>query len=275
MFLRQDNIKVKKIWETICKEADVSLKKSNYMKGYFEKNILNHSSFGNALSYNLAVKVCNSDFDLDYFISILDKQMSNYPHLCDYAIDDLVAFYERDPACHWFYQPFLFYKGFIALQAHRIGNVLYNNGDIDLSLYLQMRVSEVFSIDIHPGATIGKGIMFDHAHNLVIGETAKIGDNVSILHAVTLGGTGKIRGDRHPKIGNNVLIGAGAKILGNISVGECSRAAAGSLVWKSVPSFKTVAGVPAKEVGSSGCPEPSKTMDQLLSSNYSTLSKVQ
>ena len=114
---------------------------------------------------------------------------------------------------------------------------------------------------------MGKGIMLDHAHNLVIGETAKVGDNVSILHAVTLGGTGKIRGDRHPKIGNNVLTGAGAKILGNISVGECSRVAAGSLVLKSVPSFKTVAGVPAKEVGSSGCPEPSKTMDQLLNRN--------
>ena len=189
------------------------------------------------------------------------------PYICDYAVDDLIAFYERDPACHWFYQPFLFYKGFIALQAHRIGNALYNNGDIDFSLYLQMRVSEVFSIDIHPGATIGKGIMFDHAHNLVIGETAKVGDSVSILHSVTLGGTGKVRGDRHPKIGNNVLIGAGAKILGNISIGECSRVAAGSLVLKSVASFKTVAGVPAKEVGSSGCPEPSKTMDQLLNKN--------
>ncbi|MDC3090716.1 serine O-acetyltransferase [Paracoccaceae bacterium] len=265
--MRQDNIKIKKIWETIRKEAAVSLKKSNYMKDYFEKNILNHNCFSNALSYNVALKICNSDFELDQFTLILNEQISRFSHICDYAVDDLVAFYERDPACHWFYQPFLFYKGFIALQAHRIGNVLYNNGEIDLSLYLQMRVSEVFSIDIHPGATIGKGIMLDHAHNLVIGETAEIGNNVSILHAVTLGGTGKVRGNRHPKIGNNVLIGAGAKILGNISVGECSRVAAGSLVLKSVPSFKTVAGVPAKEVGSSGCPEPSKTMDQLLNRN--------
>ena len=255
---------IKKIWETICKEAKVSSKKSNYMKKYFERHILSHSGFGDALSHNIAAKICNSDFELSHFVSILQKQISKFPYICDYAVDDLVAFYERDPACHWFYQPFLFYKGFIALQVHRIGNALYNNGDVDLSLYLQMRVSEVFSIDIHPGAMIGKGIMFDHAHNLVIGETAKVGDNVSILHAVTLGGTGKIRGDRHPKIGNNVLIGAGAKILGNISVGECSRVAAGSLVLKSVPSFKTVAGVPAKVVGSSGCPEPSKMMDQLL-----------
>ena len=265
--MAQDNIKIGKIWETIRKEAKVSLKKSNYMKGYFKKNVLNKTSFGNALSHRIATKVCNSDFELDYFISILNEQITNFSHICDYAVDDLVAFYERDPACHWFYQPFLFYKGFIALQAYRVANVLYNNDNIDLSLYLQMRISEVFSIDIHPGATIGRGIMLDHAHNLVIGETAEIGHNVSILHSVTLGGTGKIRGNRHPKIGNNVLIGAGAKILGNISVGECSRVAAGSLVLKSVPSFKTVAGVPAKEVGSSGCPEPSKTMDQLLNKN--------
>ena len=262
--LEQDNIKIKKIWETICKEAQVSVKKSNYMKGYFEKKILGHNTFRDALSYNISVKICNADFELDTLISILNTQITSFAHICDYAVDDLVAFYERDPACHWFYQPFLFYKGFIALQTYRIANVLYNNGDVDLSLYLQMRISEVFSIDIHPGATIGKGIMLDHAHNLVIGETAEIGDNVSVLHSVTLGGTGKIRGNRHPKIGNNVLIGAGAKILGNISVGECSRVAAGSLVLKSVPPFKTVAGVPAKEVGSSGCPEPSKMMDQLL-----------
>ena len=265
--LEQTDIKIKKIWETICKEAQVSLKKSNYMKKYFKNNILGRSSFGDALSYIIAAKVSNPDFELRQLIPMLQKQISNFPYICDYAVDDLIAFYERDPACHWFYQPFLFYKGFIALQAHRIGNALYNNGDVDFSLYLQMRVSEVFSIDIHPGAKIGKGIMFDHAHNLVIGETAEVGDNVSILHSVTLGGTGKVRGDRHPKIGDNVLIGAGAKILGNISIGECSRVAAGSLVLKSVASFKTVAGVPAKEVGSSGCPEPSKTMDQILNKN--------
>ena len=265
--MEQGDIKIRKIWETICRETEVSLKKSNYMKKYFEKNILSHNSFGDALSHNISIKVCNSDFEFEHLISIIREQINNFPRICYDAVDDLIAFYERDPACHWFYQPFLFYKGFIALQAHRIGNVLYGDGNVDLSLYLQMRVSEVFSIDIHPGATIGKGIMLDHAHNLVIGETAEVGDNVSILHAVTLGGTGKIRGNRHPKIGNNVLIGAGAKILGNISVGECSRIAAGSLVLKPVPAFKTVAGVPAKEVGSSGCPEPSKTMDQLLNKN--------
>ena len=127
-----------------------------------------------------------------------------------------------------------------------------------------MRASEVFGVDIHPGASIGSGIMLDHAHNIVIGETAVVGDQVSMLHAVTLGGTGKSKGDRHPKIGNGVLIGAGAKILGDIKIGNCSRIAAGSVVLKSVPPCKTVAGVPATEVGDAGCPEPAKTMNQLL-----------
>jgi len=265
--LKQNGIKIEKIWETICKEANVSLKKSNYMKKYFEENILSHDRFADALSYKIGAKLCSSDFERSRFISIIREQMNKFSNICEYAVDDLIAFYERDPACHWFYQPFLFYKGFIALQTYRVANALYTNGDIDLALFLQMRMSEVFNIDIHPAAKIGKGIMLDHAHSLVIGETAEVGDNVSILHAVTLGGTGKVRGDRHPKIGNNVLIGAGAKILGNISVGDCSRVAAGSLVLKSVHSFKTVAGVPAKEVGTSGCPEPSKTMDQLLKKN--------
>ena len=260
-------MKIEKVWETIRKEAQVSLKKSNYMKKYFEKNILSHTAFADALSYNIGVKIAGSDFEQAEFTLILREQLNKFSNICEYAVDDLIAFYERDPACHWFYQPFLFYKGFIALQTYRVANALYTNGDIDLALFLQMRMSEVFNIDIHPAAKIGKGIMLDHAHSLVIGETAEVGDNVSILHAVTLGGTGKVRGDRHPKIGNNVLIGAGAKILGNISVGDCSRVAAGSLVLKSVHSFKTVAGVPAKEVGTSGCPEPSKTMDQLLKKN--------
>ena len=262
--MKQDKIKIEKIWETICKETQVSFKKSNYMKEFFEKKILSHDSFADALSYNIGIKISSSDFERKELIPVLREQMNKSSNICECAVDDLIAFYERDPACHWFYQPFVFYKGFIALQTYRIGNALYRNGDVDLSLFLQMRMSEVFNIDIHPGAKIGKGIMLDHAHSVVIGETAVVGDNVSILHAVTLGGTGKVRGDRHPKIGNNVLIGAGAKRLGNISVGDCSRVAAGSLVLKSVPSFKTVAGVPAKEIGSSGCPEPSKTMDQLL-----------
>jgi serine O-acetyltransferase len=137
-------------------------------------------------------------------------------------------------------------------------------GRPDLAYFIQMRVSEVFGVDIHPAARMGKGIMIDHAHSIVIGETAVVGDNVSMLHSVTLGGTGKEDGDRHPKIGNGVLIGAGAKVLGNIHVGDCSRIAAGSVVLSDVPPCKTVAGVPARIVGEAGCDQPSITMDQLI-----------
>ena len=158
----------------------------------------------------------------------------------------------------------LYFKGFQAVQAYRIGHWLWGKGRKDLAYFVQMRVSEVFGVDIHPAARVGKGIMIDHAHSIVIGETAVVGDNVSMLHSVTLGGTGKEDGDRHPKIGNGVMIGAGAKVLGNITVGYCSRIAAGSVVLHDVPHNTTVAGVPAKVVGDSGCSQPSITMDQLI-----------
>ena len=161
-------------------------------------------------------------------------------------------------------QPLLFFKGFQALQCYRIGHWLWLHGRKDMAYYIQMRTSEVFGVDIHPGARMGHGIMIDHAHSIVIGETAVVGNNVSMLHSVTLGGTGKEDGDRHPKIGDGVLIGAGAKVLGNITVGHCSRIAAGSVVLEPVPPCKTVAGVPARIVGEAGCAEPSKMMDQLL-----------
>ena len=164
-----------------------------------------------------------------------------------------MAVYERDPACHRLMQPLLFFKGYQAVQAYRLGHWLWTEGRRDLAYFVQMRVSEVFGVDIHPAARIGRGIMIDHAHSIVIGETAVVGDNVSMLHSVTLGGTGKEEEDRHPKIGNGVLIGAGAKVLGNIKVGNCSRIAAGSVVLPDVPPCKTVAGVPARIVGEAGC----------------------
>ena len=150
------------------------------------------------------------------------------------------------------------------MQAYRVGHWLWTRGRRDLAYLIQARVSEVFGVDIHPAATIGKGLMIDHAHSIVVGETASIGDNVSMLHSVTLGGTGKEDDDRHPKIGDGVLIGAGAKVLGNIKVGNCSRIAAGSVVLQEVPPCKTVAGVPAKIVGEAGCEQPALTMDQIL-----------
>jgi serine O-acetyltransferase len=161
-------------------------------------------------------------------------------------------------------QPILYFKGFQAMQAYRVAHWLWTQGRRDLAYFVQMRSSEVYGVDIHPAARIGKGIMIDHAHSIVIGETAVVGDNVSMLHSVTLGGTGKEKEDRHPKIGDEVLIGAGAKVLGNITVGCCSRIAAGSVVLEDVPPAMTVAGVPAKVVGSAGCEHPSVTMNQLL-----------
>jgi serine O-acetyltransferase len=179
---------------------------------------------------------------------------------------DIVAVLDRDPACMRLLEPVLFFKGFHAIQTHRLAHALWTEGRRDYALYLQSRASEVFQTDIHPAARIGKGIFLDHATGLVVGSTAVIEDDVSMLQDVTLGGTGKETGDRHPKIRAGVLIGAGAKILGNIEIGRCSRIAAGSVVLRPVPDHKTVAGVPAKIVGDAGCAEPSRTMNQILAS---------
>jgi serine O-acetyltransferase len=194
---------------------------------------------------------------------ICDEAYAADPKISMAARADLKAVFERDPACHRLIQPMLFFKGFQAIQAYRVAHWLWTEGRKDMAYFFQMRCSEVFGIDIHPNARIGKGIMIDHAHSIVIGETAVVGDNVSMLHSVTLGGTGKEEEDRHPKIGDGVLIGAGAKVLGNIKIGNCSRVAAGSVVLEEVPACKTVAGVPARVVGDAGCSQPSVVMDQI------------
>jgi serine O-acetyltransferase len=177
---------------------------------------------------------------------------------------DVIAVADRDPACTRLIEPVLYFKGFHAIQTHRLAHALWRNGRQDLALYLQSRSSSVFQTDIHPAARFGKGIFLDHATGLVVGSTAVVEDNVSMLQDVTLGGTGKEKGDRHPKIRQGVLIGAGAKVLGNIEVGKCSRIAAGSVVLAPVPPNKTVAGVPGRVVGEAGCAEPARTMDQIL-----------
>ncbi len=262
--MKKKNNQVEKLWGAIKDEVTISLKANHMSRKFLERSVIRYNCFSEALASRIASKVSNSDFTKDEMEEVLKKQLSEFPEISNSASKDLLAFYERDPACNFFYQPFLFYKGFLALQVYRIGRNLYHSNETDLSYFLQMRSSEIFGVDIHPAAKIGSGIMIDHAHNVVIGETAVVGDHVSMLHAVTLGGTGKTKGNRHPKIGDGVLIGAGAKILGDISIGNCSRIAAGSVVLKSVPPCKTVAGVPAKLVGDAGCPEPAKTMNQLL-----------
>ncbi|HVD73015.1 MAG TPA: serine O-acetyltransferase, partial [Xanthobacteraceae bacterium] len=177
---------------------------------------------------------------------------------------DIVATVDRDPATNRFLEPVLYFKGFHAIQTHRLAHWLWGRGRKDFAYYLQSQSSAVFQTDINPAVSIGRGIFLDHATGVVVGETAVIEDDVSILQEVTLGGTGKEAGDRHPKIRRGVLIGAGAKILGNIEIGHCARIAAGSVVLKSVPHNTTVAGVPARVIGEAGCPEPSRTMDHLF-----------
>ena len=175
-----------------------------------------------------------------------------------------MAVAKRDPACRRYLEPLFFFKGFVALETYRFANRLWQSGRKDFALYLQSQSSRVFAVDIHPAARMGKGIMLDHATGIVIGETAVVGDNCSMLHGVTLGGTGNERDDRHPKIGCGVMMGSGAKILGNIHIGDCVRVAAGSVVVQDVPPRRTVAGVPARDIGPAGCEEPALSMDQLV-----------
>jgi serine O-acetyltransferase len=252
------------VWTYIRAEAEEAVKSEPLLGGLVHGCILHHQSLEAALAYRIAQKLASGEMSEQILREIADEAYAADPTLGEMARADIVAVYERDPACHRFLQPLLYFKGFQAVQAYRVGHWFWLQGRKDLAYFVQMRVSEVFGIDIHPAARIGKGIMIDHAHSIVVGETAVVGDNVSMLHSVTLGGTGKEEEDRHPKIGDGVLIGAGAKVLGNIQVGRCSRIAAGSVVLENVPPCKTVAGVPARIVGEAGCDQPSGSMDQLL-----------
>jgi serine O-acetyltransferase len=226
--------------------------------------VLHHERLEDAVIHRLAERLDHSALSGDLIRQTYDEALRDDPDMGNAFRADMVAVYDRDPATSRFIDPLLYFKGFHAIQTHRLAHWLYLKGCKDFAYYLQSRASAVFQTDINPAARIGRGIFLDHATGLVVGETAVIGDNVSILHGVTLGGTGKEGADRHPKIGSGVMIGAGAKILGNIEIGYCSRVAAGSVVLKAVPPKKTVAGVPAKVVGEAGCSEPSRNMDQVI-----------
>ena len=261
---RENLATVDPVWERIVDEAGQAVRDEPLLGGMIHYSVLHHPSFERALSYRLSLKLANGEMTEQILREICDEAYALDRSLAMAARADIMATYERDPACHRYLQPLLYFKGFQAVQAYRVAHWLWQEGRRDLAYFFQMRSSEVFGVDIHPAARIGQGIMIDHAHSIVIGETAVVGDNVSMLHSVTLGGTGKEEEDRHPKIGNGVLIGAGAKVLGNIRIGSCSRIAAGSVVLTEVPPCKTVAGVPAKIVGEAGCSQPSVSMDQLL-----------
>ena len=245
-------------------EAEEAARAEPALAAFLITSILNHDTLESALAHRIADRLDHPDVPAAFIRQLYDEALARESAIGDAFRADLVAVADRDPACKRVIEPALYFKGFHALQTHRLAHSLYRSGRRDLALYLQSRASSVFQVDINPAARIGKGIFLDHASSIVIGETCVIEDDVSILQGVTLGGTGKETGDRHPKIRHGVLIGAGAKVLGNIEIGHCSRVAAGSVVLASVPNNKTVAGVPARIVGEAGCAEPARSMNQIL-----------
>jgi serine O-acetyltransferase len=252
------------VWSRIKTEAEEIVRNDPALGGFIYGAVLNHDSFEEALVHRLAQRLGTADISADQVIKAFEDALKAEPEIAQAARADILATYDRDPACTRYVEPLLYFKGYQSLQTYRMAHRLYLTGRKDFALYLQSRVSVVASVDIHPAAKIGRGIMIDHGHDIVIGETAVVEDNVSMLHGVTLGGTGKEEGDRHPKVRKGVLIGAGAKILGNIEIGPCSRVAAGSVVLHSVPPKSTVAGVPARLVGNAGCEEPARRMDHSI-----------
>ena len=252
------------VWERVRNEAEAVVRAEPVLSSFIYSTILSHRHLENAVIHRLVDRLHNPSMDSEVIRQAYREANESDPTIAQSMRADIIAVADRDPACERFIDPLLYFKGFQALQTHRLAHWLWRNGRKDFALYLQSLSSGVFQVDIHPRVTIGKGVFFDHATGLVVGETARIEDDVSILQGVTLGGTGKEDGDRHPKIRCGVLIGAGAKVLGNIEIGHCSRVASGSVVLKDVPANSTVAGVPAKVVGQAGCPEPARSMDQIL-----------
>ncbi len=249
-------------WARMRVEAATAAAEEPALASYLHATILNHDSFSAALSYQLAQKLSDREMNAILWREVCNDAYADEPGIVDSALIDLRAVYTRDPACDEYMQPFLYFKGYLSLEAHRVANWLWRHERRQLALFLQSRMSELFAVDIHPAVPMGKGVFIDHATGIVIGETAVVEDDVSILQNVTLGGTGKEDGDRHPKIRRGALISVGAKVLGNIEVGEGAKVAAGSVVLRPVEPHCTVAGVPAKTVGKCAETNPSETMDQ-------------
>ncbi|ACL29881.1 serine O-acetyltransferase [Buchnera aphidicola str. APS (Acyrthosiphon pisum)] len=242
-------LKISRIWNKILYDVSFLLKKEPILSDFYQSSILQHQSFTSSLSYILSNKLSTSMISEKKIQGIFDDVYLNDRSILNFIVQDIKAVLKRDPAVNDYLTPLLYLKGFHALEAYRISHYLWNTGKKSLSLYLQSRISSEFSVDIHPAAFIGSGVMLDHATGIVIGEGVTIENDVSILHSVTLGGTGKnFSQNRHPTIRKGVVIGAGAKILGNIEVGSGAKIGAGSIVLKNVPSDVTVVGVPAKIV---------------------------
>ena len=249
------------VWARIREETERHASDEPMLASFLHASILNHNSLECALSFHLANHLDSVAASSLMLREVILKAFRSDDSIGKAVRADLLAVLERDSACQEIYIPFLYFKGFHALQCHRVAHWLWSQGRESLGLFLQNRVSTEFGVDIHPAARLGSGILLDHATGLVIGETAVVGNNVSILQSVTLGGTGKDEGDRHPKIGDGVLISAGAKILGNICVGEGAKVGAGSVVLEEVPPHTTVAGVPAKVVGRPASDQPALEME--------------
>jgi serine O-acetyltransferase len=252
------------VWAALRNEAHAAAKTEPALASLLSAVILKHDSLGDALSFQLARKLGDNEMGAMSLRDTIEEAYEAHPALVEIAEADLKAVFERDPACKGYVQPFLFFKGFLSLQTHRVAHWLWNEGRDTLAFYLQSRTSELFQVDINPATRIGRGVFVDHGTGIVIGETAVIGDDVSMLQGVTLGGTGAERGDRHPKVGKGVLLGAGAKVLGNIKIGDYAKIASGSVVLKDVPAGCTAAGVPARLVNCPTCEEPAKSMDHTL-----------
>ena len=254
----------KLIWQTMRDEAEIAGRAEPVLASFYHATILNHQSFEQAISYHLANKLDSEALPALQLFEVFEQCLVAEPNIAMAMLRDAEAHKERDPACDQYSMPFLYFKGYHALQAYRFSHWLWRQGREALALYLQNQISQIFGVDIHPGACVGTGIMIDHATGVVIGETVVIGNDVSMLHAVTLGGSGCSQGDRHPKIGSGVLISAGAKILGNIEVGEGAKVGAGSVVLETVAAHTTVAGVPARVVGAPGVAAPALDMNHQL-----------
>jgi serine O-acetyltransferase len=252
------------VWAALRNEAAHVALTEPTLASLLNAVVLKHDKLSSALSYQLARKLGDQELRAMSAREIADEAYASDPRIIEMVEADLRAVFERDPACKGYVQPFLFFKGFLALQTHRVAHWLWNEGRETLAFYLQSRMSEIFQVDIHPATRIGSGVFIDHGTGIVVGETAVIGDEVSMLQGVTLGGTGAERGDRHPKVGRGVLLGAGAKVLGNITIGDYAKIASGSVVLKPVPAGCTAAGVPARLVNCPTGDAPARTMDHTL-----------
>lgn len=249
-------------WGDLRRHASEIAAREPALKPLLHETILDRSSFADGLTYRLARKLVNHAASVDVLHEVFMSAFLHEPVILQQIAYDMNAVCERDPACPDALTPLLYFKGFQALVCYRVAHHLWQHERKELALYLQSLISETFSVDIHPAAKIGCGILLDHATGFVAGETAVIDNNVSILHAVTLGGTGKERGDRHPKVRSGVLLGAGAKILGNVEIGAGAKVGAGSVVLKDVPAHTSVAGVPAQMIGQTKDASPALGMCQ-------------